>query len=88
VVRLFLWWTGDAKAEEALVAGFAAIGTLKQQIVTDKFLGAPSQRAVNSVATAIRATGKVLLRCGFVHGKLLSDKVGVFDDRGTLYYNV
>jgi hypothetical protein len=62
---------GETKAEEAIIAGLATIGALKQQSVTDKILDALSERAVNSVTAAPGANVRWMTVCGYVHGKLL-----------------
>jgi hypothetical protein len=47
LVKILFGMTGDTEAEEAVVASFAAIGTLKRQTVTDPIIGAFSQRQVS-----------------------------------------
>ena len=74
--RVVVWFSvgvaGDAKSEEALVAGLAAVGTLKKQMVKRPLQGASSLRPVNLVAAALRALGKLLLRRrAFRHGEVL-----------------
>ena len=86
-VRVPFGMMGDRRVEEAVVAAFTAIGNLRQETATDPIFGALPERAMNSVATALGANVTLMTVRGFVHGKLLSDKVGVFNDRGKIYYN-
>ena len=68
--RLELFGDRGTKAEEAFIAGFAAIRNLEQEILADKILRAPSRRPANSVAAAMGANGKVITLSGFGHGGL------------------
>jgi len=60
LVKILFGMTRDPEAEEAVVAGFAAIGTLKKQAVTDPIIGALSQRPVSLGTTCEEGSFKVL----------------------------
>ena len=45
----------------------------------EPLLQAFSSGTIDSVTSTIRAKGRMILNDGFVHGNVLSDKVGVFD---------
>ena len=45
----------------------------------EPLLQAFSSGTIDSVTSTIRAKGGMILSDGFVHGNILSDKVGVFD---------
>jgi len=47
--------------------------------VKEPLLQAFSSGTIDSVTSTIRAKGRMILNDGFVHGNILSDKVGVFD---------
>jgi hypothetical protein len=72
VVEFLFGVAGEAAAEEAFVAGLATIRTSEEQIVTGPLDRANSSRAVGSVATAIRAKGRLLLTAVFGHGDVLA----------------
>jgi hypothetical protein len=59
LVKILFGMTGDTEAEEAVVASFAAIGTLKRQTVTDPIIGAFSQRRVSLETTCEEGSFKV-----------------------------
>jgi len=60
-----------AGTKEATIAGRAAIRVLKQHMAQEPIFDAASFRTKELFATAIRATGGLSLRSGFVHGKIL-----------------
>jgi hypothetical protein len=57
--------------KEPPIAGRAAIGALKECIVKEPIFEAASSRTEELFATAIGANRNLLLRCGFVHTKIL-----------------
>ncbi len=71
VVQLFLVMMAVASAKEPLIAGRAAIRVLKHHKVAEPIFDAASFRTKELFATAIRATGGLSVRSGFVHGKIL-----------------
>ena len=71
VVQLFLVMMTAASAKEPLIAGRAAIRVLKHHKVAEPISDAASFRTKELFATAMRATGGLSVRSGFVHGKIL-----------------
>jgi len=71
VMQLFLVMMAVASAKEPLIAGRAAIRVLKHHKVAEPIFDAASFRTKELFATAIRATGGLGVRSGFVHGKIL-----------------
>jgi hypothetical protein len=71
VVQLVLVMMAASRAEEARIAGRAAIRVLKQQMVTEPIFDAPSSRTEELFATAIGTDRGLNVRSGFLHGKIL-----------------
>ena len=71
VVQLFLVMMAVAGAEEATIAGHAAIRVLKHHKVAEPILDAGSFRTEELFAAAMGTTRDLSLRSGFVHGKIL-----------------
>jgi hypothetical protein len=69
--QLFLVMLAVASAKEPLIGGRAAIRVLKHHKVAEPIFDAASFRTKELFATAIRATGGLSVRSGFVHGKIL-----------------
>jgi len=67
VVQFFLGGIGAAGAEEAAVAVLAAIGTGEAKMVEIPFVSAMSSRAVDFIAAAKGAKGRMIFSCRFVH---------------------
>jgi hypothetical protein len=70
-MQFFLVVMAVASAKKPLIAGRAAIRVLKHHKVAKPIFDAGSFRTEELFATAIRATGGLSVRSGFVHGKIL-----------------
>jgi len=73
-VEFFLIGMAQAKVEEALVAGLAAIGASEQQVVKEPLDRAISARAVRFISITIRAKRGLLLTVDFSHGDVLAGR--------------
>jgi hypothetical protein len=65
--QLLVGGMGEAVAEEAVIAGAAAIGALEENVVKGPFGGASSSGAVGGVAAALGTERVFLHRCDLVH---------------------
>ena len=71
VVLVFSVMMAVVGAKESQIAGRAAIGVLRQQMVTEPISEAVSSRSAELFAAAIGTTRYLSLRSGFVHGAIL-----------------
>jgi hypothetical protein len=80
VVQMLFVMMAVSKAKEPPIAGRAAIRVLKQQMVTEPIFDAAPFRTEEMFATAIGTARGLIVRSGFLHGKILF--------RGHIFYNV
>jgi hypothetical protein len=71
VVQFLFVMVAVSRAKEPLIAGRAAIRILKQQKVTEPIFDATPSRSEELFATAIGTTRGLIVRSGFLHGKIL-----------------
>ena len=69
MLQLFLVMMAVAGAEEATIAGHAAIRVLKHHKVAEPVFDAASFRTKELFATAVRAPGGLSVGSSFLHGK-------------------